>query len=108
MKADIMSKEAVSKGAGRYVVGHAERFDQKNEMYKRPISAEKCLAFWAAQGASCANCIRVCPFNKPSGRLHSAVRWGVKNTRWMDPLFVKMDDLLGYGKQAKAEHFWGQ
>jgi len=77
-------------------------------LFRWPINAEKCLAFWAANGASCANCIRVCPFNKPSGWLHSTVRWGVKNTRWVDALFVKVDDLLGYGKQASAEHFWEQ
>lgn len=71
-----------------------------------PINAEKCLAFWAANGTDCSNCIRVCPFNKPPGCLHSAVRWGVKKTRWMDSLFVKVDDLLGYGRQGNSEHFW--
>jgi len=71
-----------------------------------PINAEKCFRFFAANGSSCANCIRVCPFNKQQGWLHSAVRWGVKNTRWLDSLFVKMDDLLGYDKQGDSEQFW--
>jgi epoxyqueuosine reductase len=71
-----------------------------------PINAEKCFAFWAAQGGSCANCIRVCPFNKPPGRLHSWVRWGVQHTRWLDSLFVRADDLLGYGKQISNDEFW--
>ena len=71
-----------------------------------PVNAEKCLRFWEANGADCANCIRVCPFNKPSSWLHSAVRWGVRNTRWMDSLFVKVDDLLGYGKQVRPGHYW--
>ena len=73
-----------------------------------PVNAEKCLRFWAENGASCSNCIRVCPFNKPLGWLHSAVKWGVKNTRWMDSLFVKGDDLLGYGKQVNATYYWEQ
>lgn len=73
-----------------------------------PINAEKCLAFWAAQGGSCANCIRVCPFNKPPGWLHSSVRWGVKYTRWLDSLFIWVDDFLGYGKQIKADEFWNK
>jgi reductive dehalogenase len=73
-----------------------------------PINGEKCLRFWARSGTSCSNCIRVCPFNKPPGWLHSAVKWGVKNMRWMDSVFIKGDDLLGYGKQAKDGHFWEQ
>ena len=71
-----------------------------------PMNAEKCFAFWAAQGGSCANCIRVCPFNKLPGWLHSAVRWGVKHTSWLDSLFVRVDNSLGYGKQVKADEFW--
>jgi len=75
-------------------------------LFRWPMNAEKCLGFWAANGTDCGNCIRVCPFNKPSGWLHTLVKWGVKHTRWMDSPFVKMDDLLGYGRQAEIEHFW--
>lgn len=71
-----------------------------------PINAEKCLAFWANQGGSCANCVRVCPFNKPAGWIHNAVRWGIKNARWVDPWFMRGDELLGYGKRTRAEEFW--
>ena len=71
-----------------------------------PVDGEKCLKFWAGNGSSCASCIRVCPFNKPSGWLHNTVKWGIKNTRWLDSVFVKMDDLLGYGKQAKPGQYW--
>jgi epoxyqueuosine reductase len=73
-----------------------------------PINAEKCFAFWSAHGGSCANCIRVCPFNKPEGWLHSCVKWGVKHTRWLDSLFVLGDDIFGYGKQIKTEDFWNR
>ena len=31
-----MKLDPVAKGAGRYVVGKVERFDQKNDMFKRP------------------------------------------------------------------------
>jgi len=71
-----------------------------------PINAEKCFAFWAANGSACSNCVRVCPFNKPSGWLHDAVRWGVKNTCWLDSTFVKVDKLFSYGKQHNANEFW--
>ena len=91
---------------------YGEPTDKPNNISNRegllrwPINAEKCLAFWAANGTDCSNCIRVCPFNKMSGRLHTTVRWGVKNARWLDPFFVKLDDLFGYGKQASADKFW--
>jgi reductive dehalogenase len=72
-----------------------------------PINAEKCLAFWAANGTDCANCIRTCPFNKPPGLLHDSVRWGIRHFRWLDHFFLWMDGLFGYGKQEKADIFWG-
>jgi len=71
-----------------------------------PVNAETCLAFWAANGTDCSNCIRTCPFNKPTGRLHDSVRWGIKNLPFLNPLFLWGDDLLGYGKRGKADKFW--
>ena len=91
---------------------HGAPTDEINNISNRegllrwPIDAEKCFGLWARSEGICSNCIRVCPFNKPPGWVHEAVRWGVKNTQWLDSLFVKADDLLGYGKQAKVEHFW--
>lgn len=74
---------------------------------KWPIDAEKCLSYWGRSGTDCANCIRVCPFNKPKGTLHSASRWLVKNTPWLDSLLLRMDDAFGYGKQVRAKEYWG-
>ena len=73
---------------------------------KWPINAESCFAFWARNEGSCMNCIRVCPFNKPTGWLHDMVRWMIKHTPWLDSFLVKMDDLFGYGKQEKAGKYW--
>lgn len=67
---------------------------------------EKCYEFWSKIRNDCADCIRVCAFNKPPGRLHDVTRWFIKNTPWMDRLIVKMDDLFGYGKRMKAEKYW--
>ncbi|MFC2032766.1 reductive dehalogenase [Chloroflexota bacterium] len=89
-----------------------EPTDQTNSISNRegvlrwPIQAEKCFAWFARNGGDCSNCIRVCPFNKPSGWHHSAVKWGVNNTRWLDSFFIRADDALGYGRQVKAERFW--
>ncbi|RUA01219.1 MAG: reductive dehalogenase [Deltaproteobacteria bacterium] len=63
------------------------------------INAETCLAFWAKNGTDCANCIRVCPFNKPSGRVHDLVRWGIYHAPRLNPLFLWGDDQMGYGKR---------
>jgi reductive dehalogenase len=71
-----------------------------------PINAETCLAFWAANGTDCSNCIRTCPFNKPPGWLHDTVRWGVRTLPQLNPFFLWMDDLFGYGKQRHPDRFW--
>ena len=71
-----------------------------------PIDAEKCFSWFARTKGVCGACIRVCPFNQPRGLLHEWVRRGVKNTRWLDSLFIKADDLLGHGKKARVDSFW--
>ena len=93
-------------------IAYGEPTDKPNNISNRegvlrwPINAETCLAFWAANGTDCANCIRTCPFNKPEGRLHDFVRWGICNTPWLNKLFLWGDDLFGYGKRRKADKFW--
>jgi len=71
-----------------------------------PLNAEKCFAQFAKTVGMCGVCIRVCPFNKEPGLLHDAVRLGIKNAHWLDPLFVKVDDMLGYGRKGKVAQFW--
>ncbi len=66
------------------------------------INAETCLTFWAQNGTDCANCIRVCPFNKPLGILHDMVRWGINRARWLNRLYLWGDDVMGYGKRKSA------
>ncbi len=122
----------VDQGANRYVVGNVTPYDQKNEMFKRcwwdpsmaalgekfyhnisnregvrawHINAETCLSFWARNGTDCSNCIRVCPFNKPSGKFHDMVKWGVNNTRRLNQLFLWGDDFIGYGKKKDPNIF---
>ena len=50
------------------------------------------------KGVSCGKCIKVCPWNKVEGWTHDLVRWMIDHTPFMNSFFVKMDDLLGYGK----------
>ena len=77
-----------------------------NGIYKWYINPEKCLDFWARNNGSCVNCVKVCPFNKLPGTLHNAVRFLVKNQRWLDPALVRMDRLFGYGRKKRTEDVW--
>jgi reductive dehalogenase len=67
---------------------------------------EKCFHFWSKNRNDCANCIRVCAFNKPAGRLHDFTRWHIKHIPWLDRIIVKLDDFLGYGEHKKPEKYW--
>jgi hypothetical protein len=53
-----------------------------------------------------ANCIRVCPFNKEEGWLHDLARGASENAPWLNPLFVWLDDVLGYGQQLAPATIW--
>jgi reductive dehalogenase len=73
---------------------------------KWPINAETCRMYWSRLGTSCMNCIATCPYNKPYTWPHRSVRWFTDHARWADSLYVKGDDLFGYGKPKKADDFW--
>ena len=71
------------------------------------INAEKCFKFWSLNGAACTNCIRGCPFNKPKGGLHTAVKSLVKNAPWLNKQMLWGHKVLGYGKRTRKGIFWG-
>ena len=73
---------------------------------KWPVNVEQCFKYWVANRLDCANCIRVCPFNQQAGRHHDLVRGVIKNAPWLNPLFVWLDDVLGYGKQLAPATIW--
>ena len=70
------------------------------------MNAEKCFKFWAKNTSDCGNCVRVCAFNKPDAILHDVSRWLIEKLPQLDPLFVRADDLFGYGKQMDPDSFW--
>ena len=76
-------------------------------LHRWPVNGETCISFWERnRSGSCLNCIRTCPFNKPRGWLHEAVKYGVNHYRWMNPVFLWGDKIFGYGKRHSAEEFW--
>ena len=58
------------------------------------------------KGSGCGTCIRVCPWNKPDGWTHDAVRWMTKHTPWMDKFIIKMDEVWGYEEADTRSKWW--
>jgi reductive dehalogenase len=74
---------------------------------KWPINAEKCYMSWEIHGSGCTMCIKVCPFNKPAGRIHDAARLLVRGKSGMlDQVLIRMDDAVGYGSSKPSFGFW--
>lgn len=73
---------------------------------KWPINAETCRMYWGRVNKPCTSCVACCPYNKPYTWPHRATLWFTDHVRWADSLYVKLDDLFGYGKPKKAEDFW--
>lgn len=71
------------------------------------INAEKCFSFWAKNPTDCANCIRVCPFNKPKGKIHDFSRFIVRSKiQIFNQLLIWVDDILGYDRPFSPERIW--
>jgi reductive dehalogenase len=68
--------------------------------------ADACLAHWRAIGSSCATCFRVCSFTKPPGFHHKVVKWFIRNISFLNMLWVRMDDLMGYGAVKDPRVYW--
>lgn len=71
------------------------------------LDGEACYIGWNITGSGCGNCIRVCPFNKPEGWLHSATRIliGAANGP-LDKLLLNLDDASGFGSTQPNFDFW--
>jgi len=76
------------------------------EVWKADI--ERCTKFRCTNqnGSGCGHCIKVCPWNKPKTWYHSAARWAVIRSNLMRRIMVRLDDVLGYGKQDVSGKWW--
>ena len=85
---------AISSGARSHDVG---TFGNPGVL-KWAADGNKCHQFWTEVGTSCHMCVRVCPFNKPTGRLQETTRalLGFRS-RPIDPVDLNLDDLHGHG-----------
>jgi len=76
-------------------------------VYTWHLNNEACRKYFVLGNADpCAICIRVCPFSKSSRRVHDLTRLFISRAPVLDPVWVKLDDLLGYGRQRDAAQFW--
>ncbi|MCZ7664604.1 MAG: reductive dehalogenase [Thermoleophilia bacterium] len=71
------------------------------------VDGERCFQYWGQNRMDCAVCIRVCPFNKPAGRIHGLARGLIKRTALANRPLVWIDDALGYGRRSSSAGFWG-
>lgn len=73
------------------------------------LNHKKCNEYWASVGTNCGICLRTCPFNKGKGKIHDVARWFIKNLKAVDPLLIKLDDIMGYGKhRSPNKHLWNR
>ncbi len=63
------------------------------------VDVESCYGFWVQNGAECSNCIRSCPYDKRDGPTLRILLWLTRHVPRLNSLVVKLDNLLGYGKQ---------
>lgn len=73
------------------------------------VDVWKCHCFWTENGTDCGTCMRTCPYNKPQTWLHDAVKGMTATASFLDPVFIKLDDMMGYGKYYDpdaAARFW--
>lgn len=88
---------------------HEDRTSEHNNIcnnvniLKWPVNAERCIKWWVKNRSGCSNCIRVCPFNKPDTVLHRFVKWLVPVFPQLNRFHLRMDDLMGYGKQVLGD-----
>ncbi len=80
----------------------------KNGYENWEFNSETCTRyrFSNPKGVSCGKCIKVCPWNKPEGWTHDLVRWIVERTPSMNNFFIKMDDVMDYGKPDLDKKWW--
>ncbi len=72
------------------------------------LDVERCTKFRVINqnGAGCGTCIKVCPWNKPDTWYHSTAVWMMERSSLARRMIIRLDDILGYGKQNKEDKWW--
>lgn len=91
--ADNCPSQSITKGPPTVVRG----------VRKWQLRAERCLNFWNSNPqffSSCANCLKVCPYNKPWKWWHRASLGAAKHSMLARKMLLFVDDLV-YGKHPE-------
>ena len=89
------------------MTNHGTSVSNHGGVRKWYVDAERCFKFWAKNRMDCSTCIRVCPFNKPTGLLHDFTRLLIRLKKSdLNRLILWGEDFFGYGKVADAAKFW--
>ncbi len=70
------------------------------------VNVESCYKYWTLNGNDCSRCIVSCPFTKNRHWSHGMTRFFIKHLPWLNRLWVKLDNWMGYGKQRNPTTFW--
>jgi reductive dehalogenase len=70
------------------------------------VNVESCYDFWTRNGNDCSRCITSCPFTRNRHWSHGVKRFFIKHIPWLNRLWVKLDNWLGYGNQRNPTTFW--
>lgn len=85
----------------------ADRYNVSNieGVRKWTTDGEKCFKFWVSRGTDCANCIRVCPYNKDYRRLWPRLLRRLLNSP-LRRLALKLDDRTRGHDRIRPSAWW--
>jgi epoxyqueuosine reductase len=72
------------------------------------VDAERCYGYWGLRRVDCTQCLRICPFNKPPGRIHDLTRLLIRKAPLFNKWFVRLDEVFGYQKLLPTGEFWNR
>ncbi|XWN29440.1 MAG: reductive dehalogenase [Devosia sp.] len=73
---------------------------------KWTTDGEKCFKFWVSRGTDCANCVRVCPYNKDPRSTWSKVMMAMLRVAPLRRLALRLDDKMRLHDQIKPSAWW--
>lgn len=76
------------------------------EMWKPDVEACTKYRMLNPAGAGCGRCLKVCHFSKQGLMQHRWALWVAMHFTWSHNFLIRLDDVLGYGKQVREWRWW--
>ncbi len=89
-------------------ISDADHMVPRNGYLAYEFDPERCGKYriMNRNGAWCGTCVKVCPWNKSAGLTHELVRLAIARAPRTDPLWIDLDERLGYGRPRPARQWW--